>query len=58
LIKATDKALFAVPKADWVESGTEIRDIAGNLFSYTKFLSDPKDEDIEGFEDVEEDDNI
>lgn len=57
-IKATDKVLFAIPKAYWNENGTEIRDNEGDLFSYTKFLSDPKDDDIEGFEDVEEDDNI
>jgi hypothetical protein len=58
LIKATDKSLFAVPKAYWVESGTEIRDRDGDLFSYAKFLSDPKDEDREGFEDVEEDETV
>jgi hypothetical protein len=58
LIKSTDKVLFAVPKAYWVEAGTEIRDLDGDLFSYAKFLSDPKDVDIEGFEDVEEDETV
>lgn len=58
LIKATDKTLFAVPKAYWTDAGIEIRDNAGDLFSYTTYLTDPKDDDIDGFEDVEEDDNI
>jgi hypothetical protein len=58
LIKATDKTLFAVPKAYWNVDGTEIRDLNGDLFSYTTYLTDPKDDDIDGFEDVEDDDNI
>lgn len=58
LVKITDKSLFAVPKAYWNEAGTEIRDIDGDLFSYTKFLSDPKDQEIDGFEDVEEDETV
>jgi len=56
LIKATDKVLFAVPIVDWASNG--IRDNNGDLFSYTTYLTDPKDDDIDGFEDVEEDDNI
>jgi hypothetical protein len=58
LIKATDKSLFAVPLAYWTDAGTEIRDSNGDLFSYTTFLTDPKDDDIEGFEDVEEDESV
>jgi hypothetical protein len=50
--------LFTVPKAYWFEAGTEIRDMDGDLFSYAKFLSDPKDTDIEGFEDVEDDETV
>ena len=58
LIKSTDKSIFAVPLAYWTNAGTEIRDSNGDLFSYTTFLTDPKDDDIEGFEDVEEDESV
>jgi hypothetical protein len=64
LVKATDKSLFAVPKLKFKQEdkdgntkiiANEIRDSNGDLFSFSTFLTDPKAETVEGFDELEED---